>query len=219
VADTVLIATPDCLGLLRTHADFSAALTFPDSDTVAALEAITARRPKLVALERLFAASARGAALINRIRMDPALTSCEIRIVAHDAGPHPQAPLSVAVPEPAPPMGPPAWGVPDGLDAHGTRTAQRFEMPANFEVMLDGNPGRLIDLSVGGAQLSTTLSLKPGQRVRLALPGAPRPLRLSATVQWAKFEMPTEGPRYRAGVRFLEADGDTLARFIDAHRS
>jgi hypothetical protein len=29
--------------------------------------------------------------------------------------------------------------------------------------------------------------------------------------------MPAQGPRYRAGIRFLEVDPDVLARFIEEH--
>ena len=39
----------------------------------------------MVALERLFAATPRGAALINRIKADPALGDTEIRVIAHDS--------------------------------------------------------------------------------------------------------------------------------------
>ena len=61
------------------------ALAFADTDALQALETITRERPGVVALERLFAATSRGAAFINRIKADPALSSCEIRIVAHDS--------------------------------------------------------------------------------------------------------------------------------------
>ena len=58
-------------------------LTFSDNEPLKALEAITARRPNVIALERLFAATSRGAALINRIKADPALAGAEIRVVSH----------------------------------------------------------------------------------------------------------------------------------------
>jgi hypothetical protein len=85
-------------------------------------------------------------------------------------------------------------------------------------VTLDGRPARLVDLSQGGAQLLATVAVKPQQRVRISLRTTGTRVRLSATVQWAHFEMPAEGPRYRAGVRFAEADAATVTSFIDAHR-
>ena len=50
-------------------------LAFTDTDALRALEVISRRRPRLVALERTFAATPRGAALINRIKADPALSA------------------------------------------------------------------------------------------------------------------------------------------------
>ena len=60
-------------------------LGFADTDVLRALEAITARKPRLVALERLFAATPRGAALINRIKADPSLMQTEIKVLSHDS--------------------------------------------------------------------------------------------------------------------------------------
>ena len=47
-------------------------LTFADTEPIQALQAILEQRPSLIVLERLFAATPRGAALINRIKTDPA---------------------------------------------------------------------------------------------------------------------------------------------------
>src|SRR5258705_13307972 len=118
---TVLIAAPEHLQTLKEREDFTGAQTFSDAEALRALEVITRKRPDVVALERLFAATTRGAALINRIKADPKLSSCEIRIVAHDsaysrvpAGAPPAAAsagsaVAVAAPPPpaAAPLGPP----------------------------------------------------------------------------------------------------------------
>src|SRR4249919_155426 len=58
-------------------------LTFADTEPIQALQAILERRPGLIVLERLFAATPRGAALINRIRTDPQLAVCEVRVMSH----------------------------------------------------------------------------------------------------------------------------------------
>ncbi|MNC88745.1 hypothetical protein D3C83_45940 [compost metagenome] len=65
--------------------------------------------------------------------------------------------------------------------------------------------------------LSAT-TLRPNQRLRLSLPDAARPVRFSAGVAWAAFEMPKGGPRYRAGIEFYDADAEGVTRFIDANR-
>ena len=80
-------------------------------------------------------------------------------------------------------------------------------------------PAMLLDLSVDGAQVLTATTLRPHQHVRVALPDGPRPIRLRASVRWAKLEMPKEGPRFRAGLQFADADLPSLGRFIDAHRA
>src|ERR687887_2364583 len=84
-ACTVVIGAPDLLPLLkeRTPAGDDEVLAFSDADALRALEVISERRPRMVALERVFAATPRGAALINRIRADPALTGAEIRVLSH----------------------------------------------------------------------------------------------------------------------------------------
>src|SRR5919197_3435467 len=84
-ACTVVIGAPDLLPSLkeRTPAGDDEVLAFSDADALRALEVIAERRPRVVALERVFAATPRGAALINRIRADPALTDAEIRVLSH----------------------------------------------------------------------------------------------------------------------------------------
>src|SRR5438876_7186389 len=88
VADacTVVIGAPDLLPSLkqRTLAGNDESLAFSDADALRALEVISERRPRMVALERMFAATPRGAALINRIRADPALQNAEIRVLSHE---------------------------------------------------------------------------------------------------------------------------------------
>src|SRR4029453_17572709 len=83
----VLIAPTNLLSQFTQRAALPDAdvLGFADTDVLRALEAITARKPRLVALERLFAATPRGAALINRIKADPSLTQTEIKVLSHDS--------------------------------------------------------------------------------------------------------------------------------------
>jgi hypothetical protein len=213
VKDTVLIATRDALSALAGRTDLAGAQAFSDADALSALAAIARQPPALVALDRLFAATPRGTALIERLRRDPALTGCEIRLVSPDAA---RDETLGPAGEPAPTIDGAGSALP--LDGQGTRVAPRFAMRDDLDVTLDGRPARLIDLSQGGAQLVTVVAVKPQQRVRIALRTADSRLRLSATVQWASFEMPLDGPRYRAGVRFADAERAALSTVIDAYR-
>src|SRR5688572_28414299 len=76
-------------------------LTFSDNEPLKAIEAITMRKPSVISLERLFAATSRGAALINRIKADPALSASEIRVVSVD-GTYRVSPRRASVPPPQP---------------------------------------------------------------------------------------------------------------------
>ena len=210
--DTVLVAAPEYLPALQEQGDFGDALAFSDADALKALEAITRDRPKVIALEKQFAASSRGAALIKRIKADPKLKKCEIHIVSHEGD-------SDEVPQPeAAPQGVEAGAVAVKLDQRGTRRAPRVKIVDGVEVLIDGSPAMLVDLSVVGAQVVSPTILRPNQRVRMVLPDEERPIRCVAGVAWAAFEMPKTGPRYRAGIEFFDAESGNLDRFIEQNK-
>ena len=77
---------PGLCGRLSEEADRGELLTFADTEPIQALQAILERRPRLIVLERLFAATPRGAALINRIRTDPQISAAEVRNRQHQRG-------------------------------------------------------------------------------------------------------------------------------------
>jgi hypothetical protein len=228
VADTVLIAAPEHLAALKNHSSFAGAQVFPDADALKALEAITRDKPKLIVLERTFASTSRGAALIKRIKADPSLVSCEIKVVANDGSPASgkkkkgdgaeaapaaatEAAVKAAAAAPAPAKAP--------LDQRGTRRAPRFNVVGGIEVLIDGKPATLINLSVVGAQVISATILRPNQRVRMVLPDSDRQLRFAAGIAWAAFEMPKAGPQYRAGIEFFDAEAENLDRFIEANKA
>jgi hypothetical protein len=217
VSSIVLISSTEHLTALAEREDMQGAQAFADTQALQALEAITRQRPSVVALERLFAATSRGAAFINRIKADPTLSSCEIRLVAHDT-PYshvssPRRPGETTAGT-APTAVAEAPAVASPLDQRGTRRAPRFRIAEDVEVLVDGNPATLVDVSVVGAQVVSNSTLRPNQRLRMSLPDASRPIRFSAGVAWAAFEMPKTGPRYRAGIEFYDADPDAVSKFI-----
>jgi hypothetical protein len=233
VVDTVLIASPEHLPALKGHSSFAGALAFHDADALKALEAITKDKPKLIVLERTFAATSRGAALIKRIKADPALVKCEIKVVAHDGTPasqkkkkneagagassSPATAVADAATEAAAEAAAKAAAAPPSpttapLDQRGTRRAPRFNVVSGIEVMIDGKPATLVNLSVVGAQVVSPTILRPNQRVRMTLPDNER---FSAGIAWAAFEMPKTGPHYRAGIEFFDAEAENLDKFIE----
>jgi len=215
---TILIAAPEHLEVLKEREDFSDAQAFSDSEALRALEVITRKRPDVVALERGFAATTRGAALINRIKADPKLSSCEIRIVAHDSAYSraPAAPPDSTADGAAVAVAAPASAEP--LDQRGTRRAPRFRIVDGVDVMIDGNVATLVDLSVVGAHVVSPTILKPNQRVRINLSDGKKPIRIGAGVAWASFELAKTGPRYRAGIEFFEAEPAPIQKFLDAKK-
>ena len=80
----VLIATTEHLSSLKEREELVDAVTFSDAEALRALDAITRQRPEIVLLDRFFAETSRGSALINRIKADPSLAACEIRIIEDD---------------------------------------------------------------------------------------------------------------------------------------
>jgi len=238
-APAVIIAALNLTpSLCERLADEGELLTFADTEPIQALQTILEQRPRLIVLERLFAATPRGAALINRIKTDPQVSQSEIRVMSH-TGDYTRVVSRGAVAEPAA-IAPPVYsGVSDArereyeadapvatadaprqLDWHGTRRAARYRIRQGVEIQLDGNPANLVDLSVMGAQVISATILRPNQRVRISVPTDEFVMRFRGAVAWAKFELPkpTAPPRYRAGVEFSDADAAAMDDYCAKHK-
>lgn len=180
----------------------SEVLTFADADALRALEAMHKRRPNVVALERLFAATPRGAALINRIKADPHLTNAEIRVVSRDADYMRVSPRPI---------------VAEHLDHRGTRRAPRVKMAGGVEALVGGTRSVLIDLSRVGVQVVSPGGLKPKQEVRIVLRDGQGAVEGTGLVAWASFEMAESGPRYRAGIDMNGAEASVVDAYATRH--
>src|SRR5947199_3482347 len=83
-AAALIIGAQNLMPALRTHVKVDGdVVTFADTEPIQALQLIMEQRPGLVVLERLFAATPRGAALINRIKSDPHLAHAVVRVMSH----------------------------------------------------------------------------------------------------------------------------------------
>src|SRR3954454_1961652 len=160
----VVIAATNLMPALRERlAAEGELLTFADTEPIQALQTILEQRPDLIVLERLFAATPRGAALINRIKTDPLLAHAEVRVMSHTGDYSRQVAKPSRVQAPAPAvaaagmMPSPPEGVPEPskprLDWQGTRRAQRFRARGGVEIQLDGNPAGVVDVSTVGVQV------------------------------------------------------------------
>ena len=235
-AAALVIAAHNLVEALREHVQVEGnVLTFPDSEPIQALQTIMEQRPGLVVLERLFAATPRGAALINRIKSDPQLAHVEVRVMSHTGDYSRQVVKpSAASPAAARHPGGTATAIdtdritvataaePRSLDWHGTRRAQRFRVRSGVELQLDGNPASVIDLSIVGAQVISPTVLRPNQKVRINIPNDDFTLRFRGAIAWAKFELPkppVQSPQYRAGIEFVDGDSKAIDSIIKKTRA
>ena len=236
-ADALIIGAHNLMPALREHVKVDGEIvTFADTEPIQALQTIMDQRPGLVVLERLFAATPRGAALINRIKADPALSGAEIRIVAHDGTyarvsprrtpPAPPPPTIVSVAAPAvavaietvvEPIVPPQPAANDQYSI--TRRAPRFRMLDGTEAQVDGSLARIVDLSTIGAQILSPTPLKPDQLVRIVLVDERGAVRFHGAVAWASYEIPKGISQYRAGVEFKGAELKVLDTFCRLHKT
>ena len=212
---TVLIAAPACLGALKDRPEFRDALAFADIDALRAFDAIARQQAEVVVIESGFASTSRGTALIHRIKADPLLGGCDIRVLAVDM-PAP-APENVVEPSMQPEVNVAQAPTVAPVPERTAPAASAPEIAGGVELLIDGNSATLIELTTSGAQVTSTTSLKPHQRVRVTLPGS-TPINLNGEIAWAMFEMPAGGHRYRAAVTFLNPDTARIAAFIDANK-
>ena len=100
-----------------------------------------------------------------------------------------------------------------------SRQVRRAVMKNEIEVTLEGSSSVLVDLSTLGAQVLSPVAVRPKRVVRLTLPSENGELVLKGRVVWAKFEQATNmtEARYRAGVKFTEADAGAVESFIVQH--
>ena len=82
-------------------------------------------------------------------------------------------------------------------------------------VSVDGIPGELVDLSVGGAQAVLRNLVRPNQLVRLVLPTAAGQLACKGRIVWVLYEQPgTSLSVYRMGVKFTDVDAKAVEDFM-----
>jgi hypothetical protein len=172
------------------------------TDLTFALELIDEAEPEVVVIEQSVAATGVGSTLMDRLHSARYLRGTQVRLLPPDraadvmsSGPgdaHPQDWLSEL-----------AYALPPRPE----RRAQRIRAAADEQVLVDGHPVALIDLSAVGAQVRSNTVLKPRQRIRVVLAPERGSVKAVAVVAWSTFEIgPT--PTYRAGVAFTRAIPD-----------
>jgi hypothetical protein len=208
----VLIGPASSIPSLRERLDSGAEMhTFTDAETAEALNHIIRSKPRIVAVDHEFSATSGGTALINRIKDDPALLACELRVIQTDdpalLAARGQAPGAGTADDPRPP-----------LDRPCVRRERRHYVRDGTEILVDGNTATLVDMSPIGVQVLSPRSLKPNQRVRVVFSDERGIVRCQGSIAWASFEMPTGEPtRYRAGIALTTADPAALKGYLERH--
>jgi hypothetical protein len=209
----IVIARPEHEVALRKRLGVEPSVSlFAEQDVLKALDTITSHAPKILALDRGFAVTPRAAALVARLKTDPNLQGVDLRVLAEDET---HAPvlldtrglgLEGAILKTSHP-----------LEYCGTRRAPRFALDDEAAVLVNGERGRLVNLSATGAQLLVVVRLRPEEPLRLSLVDNDTEVRVRGVVAWSNAEPVAGALTYRAGIEFTSADALTLDAFCTRH--
>jgi hypothetical protein len=181
---------------------------FSDADALKAFDAVVSHPPKILALDRTFAFTARGAALVARLKSDQRMGAIDLRVLTEDETNSPTIletkalGLEGAVLKTSHP-----------LDYCGTRRAPRFPVTDGASVVVNGESGTLVNLSATGAQLVVHMRLRPSEPLRLALVDSDSEVKVRGVVAWSSVESSNGALAYRAGVEFINPDALSLDAF------
>ena len=175
----VIISTPEHVRALRSRLEDPASAVFADTDSLHALETIQTTRPRIVALNSLFAKTARGAALVAQLKSDSELSGIDVRVLIEDEN---EVPLMLA--DQATSSEKALLETSRPLGRAGTRAALRYVMDRRA-ILVNGAPSHLIDLSITGAQVLLPTRVRPNEPVRLVLTDGAGETRFPGTIVWS----------------------------------
>jgi hypothetical protein len=105
------------------------------------------------------------------------------------------------------------------VDQRGTRRAPRVRIRERVTVLVGGAVATLVDLSTVGAQVVSPEKLRLSETVDVAFTDADATVQCRASVVWAAFEMKDTGPRYRAGLDFIDAEREPIGAYALRHKA
>lgn len=211
---TILIASEDLLSTWSSKPAPADLLTLTDADLDHALAVVSRRRPKVLVLNRAFAASERGVTFVNKLRLNAALTQIEVRVL-------PDARTDV-LRATGPVNGRLIASVARALRCcadipSSTRRAPRLAAPPDLEVQLDGVRMRVVDVSTFGLQIVSPVAVRPSSSIDLVINHEGIELFAPAEIAWASAEMGGSSVAYRAGIAF-DAPRPELLKLTHAER-
>lgn len=199
----VLIASEEVLaGWSASAARPAGILALADVDDQHALAVIGRRRPKVVVLMQMFAASARGASFVSELRGNADLAGLDIRVLPAARS----ALLGSAEVLAGHVLASAAQPLPQGP----ARRAPRITMPSGIEMRVEGAKAALVNVSPLGVQVVSPKALKPNQRVEIVMDRYDVNLRTRAEIVWSSIELSRDGMTYRAGIAFPDFHPEVL---------
>jgi hypothetical protein len=209
----VLIARADQAAVLRKRVGTDpAGILFPEFDALKALDSIMAHPPRIVALDRGFVATARGAALVAKLKTTPHLRATDVRVLAEDEM---HLPLILNARNPCHEVE--LLRASHPIDYWGTRRAPRFTVARDAGVVVNGERGQLVNLSSTGAQVIASTRLRPDETLRVALVDAAGEVKVRGLVAWSSAVQVGTAMGYRAGIDFVDPDSLMLETFSVRH--
>jgi hypothetical protein len=224
---TIVVADGARLAAIRNTMQLPGrALHFNASSVSAALESIRMNRPRLVAVDAVFAHTPAGIAFIDCVDT-LANPQGDIRLIVHlegrwvtaprDGGAAAvKAPLPAAAPVVPAIVAPPAPVIAAPVPV-GTRRAPRFLVRDAVNAVVESGSASLVDISVLGAQVVSRPVLRPSQKIKITLPDTGDLLHVTAHVAWSMFEKPMTDAYYRAGIEFTGAAQQALEDYRRRH--
>jgi hypothetical protein len=212
----IVIARSDIAVALQKRIPFDPRMmVFRDADSLPALNAIVTRRPAVIAVDEQFAATARGAALIARVRADELLADTSVRVLTLESDAEKVQLLQDCADAPEATV----LALSRPLNWCGTRHALRYPMIPGARALVNGEACQVVNLSATGVHLVSPSRLRPTEEVRLVLVREEDKivLRVRAVIAWATLEIRPGGLSYRAGARFVGADSARIAAFCQLH--
>jgi len=204
-------------------------MPFAANSLGSAMESIRAYRPKVVAIDAVVAQTPAGVTFLERVEQ-LAIPKSKILLLVEADGHWVTTPRSNA-PTPGPsksgasaaPQGQPASKqlvMPLApIEIASTRLVPRFAVRDTLDVTVESGCAHLVDISVLGAQLVSLPVLRPGQKIKVALPDTDDTLNVIAQVAWSLFERPQlqVEPHYRVGLEFTDAAQQALEGYRQRH--
>jgi len=236
---SIVVADASRLAAIRERASLPGRMMpFTSTAIASAITSIQAYRPRIIAIDAIFAETPSGAAFIDQI--DPLTRggSSILLIVEHDGQwvtmPHGSGQGRTQSPRAAGGASDPRIvrpstqvvaavstivAVAPHTEPVNTRRAPRFLIRDRLDVIVESGHASLVDISALGAQIVSLPVLRPRQKLKVDLTDSDETLSVTAHVAWSMFEMPQPKaePHYRVGLEFTGAAQQAVDEFRKRH--